>query len=409
MSSGSADESPPPPGPAGGRAAMTTPHESASPPRPVPVPVPGRTLGVEEEFLLVDAGTRRIAGLAGAVIERARRTPPPAPDAVLQRELSAAQIEAATGVTTDLPELVRQLDGARRTLAAAARAEGGRLVSTGLPVLDGAAPVTGGERFTAIARLYEHQAASYLACGCHVHVGVPDPETAVAVVNWLRPWLPTLLALSANSPWDRGRDSGYASWRVMEQARFPGSGIPPRFGSAAEHAAEVARLVECGVLVDPRMTFWLARPSPHLPTVEVRVADALGTTWETALQAALTRALVSTALADLAAGREAPPVPAQLASAALWTAARFGLDGPAVDPVHETRVPARALLDRLLAHLAPALEAAGDLPFVRGALSALHRHGTGAARQRHAGAPSGPAAAVDMLAAQTDGALAPGG
>lgn len=387
---------------------MTTPDENAPPPRPATAPEPGRTLGVEEEFLLVDAGSRRIAGLAGAVIERARRTPPPAADAVLQRELSAAQIEAATGVTTDLRELVRQLDTARRTLAAAARAEGGRLVSTGLPVLDGTAPVSGGERYAAIARLYEHQAAGYLACGCHVHVGVPDPETAVAVVNWLRPWLPTLLALSANSPWDRGRDSGYASWRVMDQARFPGSGIPPRFGSAAEHDAEVARLVECGVLVDPAMTFWLARPSPHLPTVEVRVADALGTTWETALQAALTRALVSTALADLAAGREAPPVPPQLASAALWTAARFGLEGPAVDPLHETRVPARALLDRLLARLAPALEATGDLPFVRGALGALHRHGTGAARQRRATAPSGPTAAVDMLAAQTEGAPLPG-
>ncbi|MDX2812636.1 glutamate--cysteine ligase [Streptomyces sp. PA03-5A] len=372
-------------------------------------PAGGLTFGVEEEFLLVDPRTGRLVDGAAAVIARASCVPPPAPDVALQHELSAAQIESATGVATRLSELTGQLAATRRLLADAAAAEGTRLVSSGTPVLDGPSGISAGERYAAIAGIYESQATGYRACGCHVHVGVPDRETAVAVLNHLRPWLPTLLALSANSPYDRGRDSGYASWRVLDQARFPGSGIPPWFASAAEHDAEVDRLVACGVLVDHAMTFWLARPSPRLPTVEVRVADALGATWETALQAALTRALVRTALDDLSRGVPAPRMTAQLAAAALWSAARYGMSGPGIHPVRETRVPATALRDELLRRVAPALEDTGDLAFVREATAALARTGSGADRQRRAAAAGGPRAAVDMLVEQTatDGRMPP--
>jgi glutamate---cysteine ligase / carboxylate-amine ligase len=224
----------------------------------------------------------------------------------------------------------------------------------------------------------------------------------VAVVNHLRPWLPTLLALSANSPFDQGRDSGYASWRIQAQARFPGAGVPPWFSSAAAYDRHLHRLVEIGVLADEGTTFWLARPSQRLPTVEVRAADAAATVDEAMLQAALVRALVHTALVDLAIGREAPTVPDRLCTAALWSAARYGLGGPGIHPLEERRVDAWILLEELLRRVRPALEDNGDLVAVRTLVGQVRLGGTGAVRQRAAAAHGLPAV-VDMLVRQTGG------
>lgn len=359
----------------------------------------GSTLGVEEEFLLVDAVSRRPAPQADKVLALVRAAA--AGGTEFHAELLSTQVEAASPVCARLAGLRERLLAARRRLAEAAEAEGLRVVSTGTPVLTGPPPpFSAGERYERSARIFAGVVAGYQACGCHVHVGVADRETAVAVVNHLRPWLPTLLALSVNSPYDRGRDSGYGSWRMLEQARFPGSGVPPWFPSAAAYDERLASLVDSGVLVDEGMSFWLARPSPRWPTVEFRVADAAATTGEAVLQAALSRALVRTALAELAAGREAPRPEDAVLAGAVWSAARYGMDGPGVHPVEERRVPAVRLVEELLAHVRPALEETGDAAAVRAALEALDRRGTGAERQRRAGR-RGPEAVVDLLVEQT--------
>jgi glutamate---cysteine ligase / carboxylate-amine ligase len=356
-------------------------------------------MGVEEEFLLVDAESRHTVARAEAVLSRAADALPPG--ANVHTELAPTQVEISTAVCTDLSGLRQQLAAGRLLLAASASAEDAVLVSSGTPVLTGADhPVTAGGRFEKIGDTYQGLVAGYQACGCHVHVGLPDRETAVAVLNHLRWWLPTLVALSVNSPFNRGRDTGYGSWRMIEQARFPGAGIPPYFSSADAYDEQVARLVDCGTVIDPAMTFWLARPSPRFPTVEVRAADAAGTVEDAVLQAALTRALVRTALADLAHGREAQPVGDQIAAAAVWSAARHGLDGVGVDLASQRRVSARELVSQLVERLTPALEDTGDLTLVRGQLSALLAGGTGARRQRIA-ARSGSLAVVDMLARRT--------
>ncbi len=360
----------------------------------------GLTMGVEEEFLLVDARTRRTAPRAAAVLVRASRAAG-VPETAFQAELAASQVEAATGVCADLAGLRGQLAGARACLGAAAEAEGVRLVATGNPVLAGhSVPFMPGEHFTRVAEILAGAATGYESCGCHVHVGVPDRELAVAVVNHLRPWLPTLLALSANSPFDGGRDSGFASWRIQAQARFPGAGVPPWSASAAAYDAWLLRLVELGLVADRTTTYWLARPSPHLPTVEIRAADAALTVDEAVLYAALARGLVRTALADLAEGREAPRVPDQACALGLWSAARHGLTGPGVHPLTERPVAATALLDELLARVRPALEESGDLETVRTLVRAITRDGTGSARQR-AAAAGGPRNVVDMLVERT--------
>ncbi|WP_309237619.1 YbdK family carboxylate-amine ligase [Actinomadura sp. BRA 177] len=253
----------------------------------------GQTGGVEEEFLLVDAVSGECVPDCERVLAAAGPHPWAASGGSFQVELLASQVEAATGVCRDLPGLAAQLRVGRARLAAAAREGGALLVASGTPVLDGRPPPPArGDRFAAIMAAYGDVVEDYQACGCHVHVGVPGRDTAVAVVNHLRPWLPVLLALSANSPFDHGRPTGYASRRAVAMARFPGAGVPPWSASAAEWDARVAALVEAGVLVDEAMTFWLARPSPRWPTVEVRAADTAATADEAVLQAALVLSLI---------------------------------------------------------------------------------------------------------------------
>lgn len=271
-------------------------------------------------------------------------------------ELAGTQVEAATGPCTSVSDLGEALRQARGTLEKAAEEVGLGLLSRGTPQKPSRQEIVsrGNPRFRHVLDTYAGVVEHYEACGCHVHVGVPDRETGVRVLNHVRPWLPTLLALSANSP-----DNGYASWRLVEQSRFPGSGVPPVFSGAAEYDAAVARMVACGTLVDRAQSFWLARLSPKLPTVEFRAADAAATVEDAVLQAALSRALVHTACHG-----ESPPVRDDVCAAAVWAASRYGLDGAAVDPWRECRVPATALLERLLEHVTPALEERGELTLV---------------------------------------------
>ncbi|MBC6448744.1 glutamate--cysteine ligase [Actinokineospora sp. HBU206404] len=358
------------------------------------------TLGVEEEFLLVDAGTGVPVPQAEAVLGLVRAEPGPTQ---WQAELFQTQVEAATGICGSLDELAAQLVAGRRLLARAAGTLGVRVVATGVPMLGGALPPrTEGARFAAIEGVHTGLVRDYQACGCHVHVGVPDRETAVGVLNHLAPWLPTLLSLSVNSPLRHGRDQGYQSWRAVEQSRFPASGLPPWSASAAEYDRAVERLVDCGVLIDDRMTFWFARLSPHLPTVEFRAADTTVEAWESVLQAALSRALVRTAVGDLAVGREGPRLDPQVAAAAVWSAARYGVDGPAVHPIDGVLVTGHRLVAELLAKVTPALEDEGDLDFVRVAWSLLRLRGTGAELQRAAGSEAVVAMLADRLVEGVD-------
>ncbi|SES35465.1 carboxylate-amine ligase [Lentzea xinjiangensis] len=311
------------------------------------------TVGVEEEFLLVDTASGRTSVRAEAVLARLEDTEL----TQFHAELAGTQVEAATGPCTSITALGEALREARATLAKAAAEAGLGLLSRGTAPKPSKQPIVTHDnpRFRRVLDTYAGVVEHYEACGCHVHVGVPDRETGVRVLNHVRPWLPTLLAVSANSP-----DNGYASWRMVEQSRFPGSGVPPVFTGAADYDAHVARMVACGTLVDGAQSFWLARLSPKLPTVEFRVADAAATVEDAMLQAALSRALVHTACR----GVQSRPVRDDVCAAAVWAASRYGLDGAGVDPWRECRVPATALLEELVEHVTPALAERGELTLV---------------------------------------------
>ncbi|KWX67547.1 glutamate--cysteine ligase [Mycobacterium sp. NAZ190054] len=338
------------------------------------------TLGVEEEFLLVDPASGAPAALNRQVAARAAAT-----DVELQLELTSCQVETTTGVVADAGELCEQLLRLRRTSAAAAERAGARLLAVGLPpTLPHDFPVTDTPRYRDIGDRYGMIAHEQGICGCHVHVAVPDRDAAVAVSNRLRPWLPLLLALTANSAIYRNADTGHASWRSVLWARWPSAGPPPHFDSADEYDAAVQMLAHTGVIRDDGMVYWDVRPSAHFPTVEVRVADVPATVAETVLFAALVRGCAMTALDDERRGEPVLPLAPYALKAAYWKAAREGLDGDGVDLENHTAAPMPALLAGLVEEIRPALEATGDLPLVTAGLDRVVDVGNGAVRQRRA-------------------------
>lgn len=339
------------------------------------------TFGVEEEFLLADpASGEPIPVNVEAARHAAER------GVKLQLELTSCQIETTSDVFGGSRELREHLLKLRRAAADAAEASGAQLLAVGLPpAVPHQFPITDTARYRQIGERFGMIAHEQGICGCHVHVAVPSREAAIRVSNRLRPWLPTLLALTANSAVYRNTDSGYASWRSVLWARWPSAGSPPHFDSVDEYDAVVAMLRNAGAVLDDGMVYWDVRPSATFPTVEVRVADVPATVAETVLLAMLVRATVMTALDEEREGQPVLPLTAHALKAAYWKSARDGLDGEAVDlsEGHHS-VPARLLLDRLVDRVRPALEAVGDFDDVTEELARVTEQGNGAMRQRRA-------------------------
>ncbi|GII76159.1 putative glutamate--cysteine ligase 2-3 [Sphaerisporangium rufum] len=354
-------------------------------------------IGVEEEYLVVDPATREVAPRGADVARRAAAGLGP----LVGTEITRFQVETRTDPCGGPAELAGQLARLRAGVAEAAREEGLAVVATGTPVLGEAVPppIHDGPRYEAGIATYGALHDEQSICAGHVHVHLPDREQAVLVGNHLRPWLPVLISLTANSPYWLGRDTGYAGWRTLSWGKWPVAGPPPYFASLAEHEQLVAALTGTGALVDPGTIFWDVRPSARLPTLEVRVTDVPATAGESALLAALVRALVVVSLDRVGGGDPGPRPPEALLRAAYWRAARDGLAGHGVHPVTGALRPAVELAAELAEHVRPALAGTGDLDLVTRGLALLREHGTGAARQRAAFARGGPAGVVDHLIA----------
>ncbi|HEU4947512.1 MAG TPA: glutamate--cysteine ligase [Kribbella sp.] len=331
------------------------------------------SMGVEEEFLLVSASGRplpRSVDVAGGT-----------KDVDVKLELTKPQVEINSPVCASSAELRSHLVKMRAAVAASAARHGARLLAVGVPPRGEAQQlVTDKPRYQEMVQRYGLMTREQAVCGCHVHIDVPSREAAVQVSNHLRPWMPTLLALTANSPIYLGTDTGFASWRWIMWSRWPCSGPPPFFESADHYNALVAMQLAAGSILDEKMVYWDIRPSSHLPTVEVRISDVPLSVDETALLATLIRSLVMTARQ----GDAAPVVDPEVLRAACWAAARGGLTEPGLD-VFRTRVlPMPALLELLVQHVRPALVELGELDFVEQTLQQVLATGNGAVRQRKA-------------------------
>jgi len=351
------------------------------------------TLGVEEEFLLLwpDGHAAPVAPeLLAAVPPEARAT----------AEFSRCQVEMATGICSELDVVGRELSVSRRILAQAAADHGARLVPAGTPPLDvpGAELITDDPRYRRLVSVVPGVTGEEVTCAAHVHVEVAGRDLAVAVLARLRPWLPVLLALAANSPLWQGRDTGWCSHRFVVQRRWPSFVSPPRCADAAAYDARVARLIAARAAFDERGVYYWARLSPRYPTVEIRLADACLTVADAVLLAGLCRAVVMTAVDDELAGRPFADVPDRALVTGAYAAARRGLSAVVASPLRPGWAPADVLLDELVAYLAPALEAAGDRSLVDTLLASRLRRGSGAHRQRALWRRSDGAAYVQALA-----------
>jgi glutamate---cysteine ligase / carboxylate-amine ligase len=347
--------------------------------------IPGELLsvGVEEEFILIDAGTGALADRAPDVLSNAD-----AKGVDLQAEITLSQVETATGICTTMGEVREQLMSARAILAMEAAKHNARIVASGTPVLSRSKPImlTPVPRYHRMSREFRALIGDLPVCGCHVHIGLPDDEARILVSNHLRPWLPTLLAIGANSPYCDSADTGYASWRYVMWSRWPSAGPPPWFESPASYYAAREEVISSGAAIDVGMLYWDARLSAHHPTVELRVCDVAPTVDEAVMLAAIVRGIAAMALAS-----ETPAlaVPQHLLRPALWRAARDGLEGLGLDVRTGELAPAGNLAAALVRWIRPALELAGDYELVNESLARLLLNGSGAARQRAAYARQG--------------------
>ncbi|MBA3268286.1 MAG: glutamate--cysteine ligase [Acidimicrobiia bacterium] len=360
------------------------------------------TLGVEEEFLLVDPETRRLVPRAAGVVPAAQVAAGSGHN--VEHELQRSQIETGTGICHSLEDLRTELVGLRRAAADAADQSGCRIASAGTHPLtpDGDDQVTPKQAYLRLEQDYQIVMREQIVCGCHVHVGVADAEVAVQVLNRVRAWLPVVAALAVNSPFWMGEDTGYASFRTEIWRRWPTSGSPEPFASRSAYDALVDELRRTAAIDDPARIYWDVRPSARYDTLEFRMADACLTVDETVMVAAIVQGLVRTLHSQVLAGdRPVYPRP-ELLRAATWRAARYGTEGDLIDLEHLESVPAAELVARLLAVIRPALEETGGWNDTVALVNRTLANGTGAVRQRRAFARAGRLAdVVDLVVTET--------
>lgn len=338
--------------------------------------------GIEEEFVLLDEETLVPVPLGSDAIDAltgGTGTFPPGSTGTLKTEFLTSQVEFATSAVHTLAEAEQQLRPCRSALSEFARRRGAVAVGMGTPYGIGpASSVTHSDRYGEIARWLGFISDTHHVNGVHVHVEIPDVDERIRALNAARAWLPVLLALSANSPFADGRDTGHASWRSIMMRRLPLFGSPPHFLDADHYHATVDRLIDAHVIPDVASVAWVARISARYPTVELRVFDAQLSTDDTLLLAAVCRALLVTP------ARDQRVHDSDVIQTSLWSAARWGMDATLVHPVSGDPIAARSATRLLLQTITPALEENGDLTFVQEQFARILREGNGAQRQRAA-------------------------
>ena len=336
-----------------------------------------RDVGIEEELLLVDPDSGEPLSVSAAVLG----TAPEASDEALTSELTRQQIETNTRPCASLDELASEVHRWRRAAAAAAGAQSARVAALATSPVPVNPSISSSTRYQRMAEEFGVTAEEQLTCGCHVHVQIDSESEGVAVLDRIRGWLPCLLALSTNSPFWQGQDSGYASYRSQVWGRWPSAGPTELFGSVENYHATTTAMLESNTVLDLGMVYFDARLSREHPTVEVRVPDVCLLADDAVLLAALSRALVETAARSWRAGVPPAPIRTEVLRLASWRAARSGLDGSLVAP-GGTAGPAPQVIRTLIDHVRPVLADYGDLDMVEDLVSTVLKRGNGTTAQR---------------------------
>jgi len=340
------------------------------------------TIGVEEEYMLLDGETLDLVQHVEAVLEAAhggeyeRRVNP---------ELMQSVLEIATPVCRTAAEVEDELRKLRAYVTGIAREQGMRVGSAGTHPfsLFERQRITARDRYRHLVDQLQYVARRELIFGLHIHVAVDDPERAVQIVNGLLVHLPAFLALSASSPFWRGEPTGLASSRQMVFAAFPRSGPPPRFKDYADYAEVVGQLEKTGCIADYTHIWWDIRLHPRFGTVEIRVCDAITRLEDAVALAAFCQCLVKLYSERHAVGAELPSFHRILTTENKWLAARYGLEAPVMDLVagRRNRVPVAQLVRRTLRELEPHARELGCDAELEG-ISEILAKGNGSDRQR---------------------------
>jgi carboxylate-amine ligase len=339
------------------------------------------TLGVEEEYMLLDGETfdlvQHIDTVLAAVVGHEL-------EPVINPELMQSVLEIATPVCHTPSEMAAQLRRIRAYVIDVAREQGMRVGSAGTHPfsLFERQRITAKDRYRALVDQMQYVARRELIFGLHIHVAVDDPEKAIQVVNGMLPQLGPLLALSASSPFWRGEPTGLRSSRQMIFAAFPRSGPPPRFANYTEYAEVVGQLEKTGTIADYTHIWWDIRLHPRLGTIEIRICDAITRLEHVVALVAYCQALVKQLAERFERGEEIPSYHRILTTENKWLAGRYGLEAPLMDLAtgRRNRIPIAQLIRRTLRELEPHARELGSERELEG-IEEILRDGNGADRQ----------------------------
>jgi len=354
-------------------------NAAAASAQPPPTQRPSFTLGMEEEYLLVDALTRDLA-----------RDPPPAMmtecqallEGQVMPEFLRAQIEVATRPCATMAEARADLARLRRTVAQVAARHGLAPIAAGLHpfAVWESQRATEKERYVALARDLAGVGRRLMVCGMHVHVGVENDDLRIDLMNQVSYFLPHLLALSTSSPFWRGQDTGLKSYRVSVFKELPRTGLPERFDSFGEYQRHVAMLVRAGLIGDPTKLWWDVRPSARFPTLEMRIADSCSRLDDAIAIAAVYRCLLAMLWRLRRNNQRWRQYANMLIEENRWRAQRYGTDEGLVDFGKGEIVPYAGLLEEIVELVAEDAREFGCAAEVASAREILKR-GTSAHRQ----------------------------
>jgi carboxylate-amine ligase len=340
------------------------------------------TLGVEEEYMLLDGETFDLVQHIDTVLAAVHGSEL---EAQINAELMQSTVEIATPVCRTAADVADALHALRRTVIDVAHEKGLRVGSAGTHPfsLFERQRITARDRYRNLVDQLQYIARRELIFGMHIHVAVDDPEKAIQVVNGLLVDIAALLALSASSPFWRGEPTGLASSRQMVFAAFPRSGPPPRFKDYADYAEVVGQLERTGCIADYTHIWWDVRLHPRLGTVEVRICDAVTRLEDAVAITAFVQALVKNYSERFDQGLGIPSYHRILTTENKWLAARYGLEAPVIDLAtgRRNRVPVAQLIRRTLRELVPHAQELGSERELEGIEEILAR-GNGADRQR---------------------------
>jgi carboxylate-amine ligase len=336
------------------------------------------TLGIEEEFAIIDPATGELRSHIQEILEGGKVTL----KEQIKPEMHQSVVELGTEICGSIEHARAHVIELRSKLGDLAGKAGLRIASVGTHPFSHWRDqlITEGERYKEIVKDMQQLARANLIFGLHVHVGIPDRDSAIHVMNQARYFLPHIYALSVNSPFWVGQDTGLKGYRLKVFERFPRTGIPDAFESLSEYEDYCKLLVKTGCIDNPKKIWWDIRLHPFFDTLEVRVCDAQSRVDDTLAIAALIQAVVSKLFKLLRQNTTFRVYRRRLLDENRWRASRYGIDGKLIDFGRETEVDTRSLLNELLQFVSTEVDELGSKREMAH-IERIMRVGTGADRQ----------------------------